>query len=139
MSETAHESDGVFPVEGRIVLFGFDPRPATAFVRPRPRGWRVAGAARTGVVTLLVAPVVGIVPPHVPWVLGALGVGTFLGRRRWHHRFTLESLDATCPKCGGELGVRSGQLRVPHTVACEGCHHEATLEVDPSALAPLEA
>lgn len=129
----------VVEVPGRVTLFGFDPRPATAALRPRPRSWRLAGTLRIGAATLVVAPIVGILPPHAPWALGALGAGIFLGRRRWNHRLTLESLDAECPKCGAHLTVRPGQLKNPHMVPCEGCHHEATLELSPEALGSLTA
>lgn len=133
------EADGVFLVEGRVALFGFDSSDAISHIRPRARRWRTVGAVRTGFLFLLVAPVVGIVPPHAPWILGALGVGGFLARRRWNHRFTLEGVDAACPKCGVALTARPAQLGTPHTLPCEGCHHEATLTVSENALAELES
>ena len=132
------EAEGVFLVHGRVTLFGFDSSEAIAHVRPRARRWRVGGAARTGLLFLLVAPVVGIVPPHAPWILGALGVGGFLARRRWNHHFTLEGVDATCPKCGAALGVRPAQLSTPHTIPCDTCHHEPALRVLENDLADLE-
>ena len=73
---TSPEPDGLFQVQGRITLFGFTPVEALAGVRPRSRSWRIGGAVRTGAIALVIAPVVGIIPPHVPWILGALGVGT---------------------------------------------------------------
>ena len=139
MSEHPAPGPDVVPVAGHVRLFGFDPVSAIGSIRPRPRSWRIAGAVRTGIATLVLTPVAAIVPPHAPWALGALGVGFVLGRRRLNHRFTLEALEARCPKCDGVLTVRPGQLKTPHTVPCDGCHHEATLELDPDALTALAA
>jgi len=133
------ERDGVFEIPVRVLLFGFDATNARAYIRPRARSWRIAGAVRTGLLFLVIAPVVGVLPPHAPWILGALGAGGFLAKRRWAHRFTLEALEAACPKCGAALTVAVAQLRTPHTLHCEGCHHEATLEVATGALEPLRA
>jgi len=94
---------------------------------------------RTGLLFLLIAPVAGLVPPHAPWMLGALGMGAFLARRRWDHHFTLEGLQAVCPRCGAALKVQAARLRTRHTIPCEGCHHEATLVVSQGALAELAA
>ncbi|MGA0872435.1 MAG: hypothetical protein ACO3SJ_06155, partial [Phycisphaerales bacterium] len=41
----------------------------------RTTGWRISRATPPIVVGLLLAPVLFIVPPHVPWSLGALGGG----------------------------------------------------------------
>ena len=133
------ETDGVFEIPVRVVLFGFDATEARAHVRPRARSWRIAGAVRTGLLFLLIAPVVGVLPPHAPWILGALGAGGFLARRRWSHHFTLEAVEAVCPKCGAALSAAVAQLRSPHTLHCEGCHHEAALEVGAGTLEPLRA
>lgn len=136
MSETlpdAHAED-TFDVPARLTLFGFDDSEATVRVRPRSRSWRVWGAARTQAVGLVLAPVVGLVPPHVPWALGALGVSFFLARRRWHHVFTVESVTGSCPKCGKAVSARSGMLRDPHPVPCDGCHHDLSLLLPEGAL-----
>jgi hypothetical protein len=127
------EDDSV-PAEARLVLFGFDPTPATAHLRARPAGWRVGGALRIIAGSFVVAPVVGIVPPHAPWVVGALAGGAVLARRRWTEHFTLERLDGTCPKCGRGVAARPGRLRTPHPVPCDVCHHEARLEIEVGAL-----
>jgi len=130
-----HIEDDSVQADAHLVLFGFEPTPATAHLRARPRGWRVGGALRIMAGSLVVAPVVGILPPHAPWVVGALAGGAVLARRRWTERFTLERLDGTCPKCGQGVDARPGRLRTPHPVPCDGCHHEARLELADGALA----
>jgi len=125
-------------VTARLSLFGFEPTPARAVLRPRSRRWRMAGAVRSQAVGVLLAPLVGLVPPHAPWALGAVGVGYLLARRRWRHRFTVEAVEGTCPRCGTAVSCRAGMLRSPHPVPCDTCRHEATLEVEPGALASQE-
>jgi len=126
--------EGGVAVDGRVVLFGYPDSPARVRVVPRPRRWRVVGAARRGLATILIAPLVGIVPPHAPWILGVLGVGTLLTRRRLQEVFTLVAADSACPRCGHHVAVRRGRLRAPHPVQCDGCHHESVLQLDPVAL-----
>lgn len=125
---------GTFTAPATAVLFGFDPTPAEATIRPRARAWRIGGAARTMAVAVVVAPALAVVPPHAPWLLGALAVGGILARRRLQERFTLTAVRGTCPKCGAELDVKSGRLRRPHPLPCEVCHHESTLQVADGAL-----
>jgi len=85
-------------------------------------------------VALLVAPVVVLVPPHVPWALGALASGGFLARRRWLERFTVLDVEGTCPRCGTPVKAARGRLRTPHPVLCEACHFEGSVEVPPGTL-----
>lgn len=86
-------------------------------------------------ITVVVAPVLAIVPPHAPWVLGALAIGTIFARRRWNERYTVVAVSATCPKCGAEIGGKTGRLRSPHPLPCEACHHESTLQLPEGVLA----
>jgi len=92
------------------------------------------GAGRAVGLAVLVAPVAGLVPPHAPWILGVLGVGGLLARRRWHERFTVVGVEGPCPKCGEALEVPRGRLRTPHPVPCHSCHHEVSVEVREEAL-----
>lgn len=124
-----------FQIGGKVTLFGFDPTSATARLRPRQRQWRLRGTVGILIVTFLVAPCVVVVPPHVPWVLGVLATGIVLARRRWTHRFTLEELEATCPRCGTDLRVPPGRLRVPQPLTCESCRNDLSLVLDSAALA----
>lgn len=138
-AQTTHTSPARGPVDipGRIVLFGFEPQAVTLHLLPRSRRWRLLGAGRTVGVALVLAPVAGLVPPHVPWALGVLGVGGFLGRRRFQERFTVVGIQGTCPKCGVALEADRTRLRFPHPIPCETCHHEGSVEVDPEALEAL--
>lgn len=126
-------------VEAETILFGFPSTPAVLSVRPRSASWRASGAAaRMGGFAVL-AGVLAIVPPHAPWLIGALVVGAVLARRRWIERYTLEALQGTCPKCGEALRVKAGRLRAPHPAPCDGCHHESSVRFDAGALGGLAA
>ncbi|MFW6197633.1 MAG: hypothetical protein ACOC5B_02095 [Myxococcota bacterium] len=121
-------------IEGRAVLFGYEPTAVAADIEPRPRSWRMSGAARSVGIGLLLAPVVAVVPPHAPWAIGALAAGAVLGRRRWIETHTLMAVDGTCPKCEGPLVVKPARLRRPHPLECERCHHTSALELPAEAL-----
>jgi len=128
------ESTGAVRVEAETILFGFPSTPAVLSVRPRTAAWRAGGAAARMGGCAVLAGVVALVPPHAPWLIGALVGGVVLARRRWIERHTLESLDGTCPKCGETLRVKPGRLRSPHPAPCEGCHHEGSVSIDLSRL-----
>ena len=121
-------------IEGETILFGFPATAAVLSVRPRPTSWRASGAALIMAGFVVLSGVVAIVPPHAPWMIGALVGGAILSRRRWIERYTLESVEGDCPKCGSPLEVKSGRLRIPHPVTCDGCHHESALRFDPAGL-----
>ncbi len=123
-----------FDAAAEIQLFGFDPTSATLSLRPRSRSWRVGGAVRTALITLIVAPMVGIIPPHAPWLIGVLTGGGFLTRRRWREHYTVLGVDGTCPRCGGAVEAPGGRLRSPHPVMCQTCHFEANAVVTDAAV-----
>lgn len=125
---------GRIRLEGEAVLFGFPSTKAVLTIRPRPKSWRASGAALRMAGFTVLAGVVAVIPPHAPWILGALVGGAILARRRWIERYTLESVNGTCPKCGAELAVKPSRLRKPHPVMCEACHHESSLAFDASSL-----
>lgn len=119
----------------RITLFGFSPTAADVAVVHRPRSWRATRALLSVGIAVGIAPVVGLLPPHVPWVVLALAVGAYLAGKRWSERYTLHSLAGRCPKCGHELASDSPtKLGRPHTLSCTGCRHELLLEVDVDAI-----
>jgi len=84
---------------------------------------------------LVIAPMMAIVPPHAPWLIGALTAGIILTRRRLIERFTLISLEGTCPKCDATIDVKRTRLRIPHPLTCQSCHHQASLKVPAKTLA----
>jgi hypothetical protein len=125
----------VLSVDGRAVLFGYDPAPVRADVEPRPRGWRLSGAAWALGLSLLVAPIVAVLPPHAPWAIGALAAGAFFARRRWQETHTLMSVEGGCPRCGEAFSVKPSRLERPHPLECDGCHHTSALTLPEEALA----
>jgi hypothetical protein len=117
-------------LHGTLALFGFPPERAVVHVIPRNPAWR--GVRALGFIGggILLAPLVGVIPPHAPWIAGALGFGFFFGIRKWRERYTLETLEACCPKCGQPMALRRGTpLRPTHSVPCDGCHHDSQLTV----------
>ena len=129
------DETGLITLQGEAVLFGFPSTPSVLRIQPRPASWRLTGAALIMAAFIPLAAVVAIVPPHAPWLIGALAGGAILARRRWIERFTLMSAEGTCPKCGEPLVARRSRLRVPHPVMCESCHHESSLSFERAALA----
>ena len=119
---------------GTLSLFGFSSTEAVLELLPRSRSWRAVRATVFIGGGLVLAPAVGLFPPHVPWATGALVLGLFLGLRKWRERFTIVSLQGRCPKCGGPMAIREGTpLRKTISVPCEGCNHESRLVVSLSA------
>lgn len=117
-------------MSGTLSLFGFPSTDAEVGVLSRTSSWRRLRAGGYFTAGLVLAPVVGMVPPHAPWALGALGMGGFLGMRKLRERFTVVSFRGECPKCGGDLPLTPGiPLRVEMSVPCEGCHHDSRLSV----------
>lgn len=131
--------DHTLEVEAESTIFGFDPSPLHVKITPRSRAWRVGGAARTMGIFVVIAPFVAIFPPHAVWPIGALLAGSFLARRRYIERFTLESVEGQCPKCGAALSTKSTRLMTPHPLPCDDCHHESILRLPEGTLEAIEA
>ena len=118
-------------VPAQITLFGFDVVPADARIEARSTGWRARRAAIALAVGLIAAPAAGLVPPHAPWALGALGIALLTARRRWAEEHTLHSLKGACPRCGAGISLsRSARLRHPHPISCSSCQYELAISVD---------
>ena len=118
-------------LSGAVSLFGFEATSAELDVLPRSVAWRRLRGGAFFAGGLAGAPVVGMVPPHVPWAIGALAIGGYLGLRKLRERFTLISLQGYCPKCGGALSLSPGTpVRREMAVPCEGCHHDSRLSID---------
>lgn len=113
---------------GTLTVFGYPSTQAHLEVRARSLRWRgLRGAFFLGG-GLVLAPLVGLLPPHVPWVVATLGLGGFLGLRKWRERYTIVSLQGPCPRCGGAMTLPSSTpLRPVLSVPCDECHHDARL------------
>jgi hypothetical protein len=127
-------SHGSFEVTAEATIFGFDSQSVRTVVIPRGRAWRAGGAARTMGVSVVIAPFVAIVPPHVVWLMGALATGAFLARRRYVERFTLVSVEGVCPNCGSKLSVKPTRLHTPHQIPCDTCHFASLLRLPEGTL-----
>lgn len=124
----------------RTQLFGFKSTPARVEVIPRPTSWRLSHAALSLAIGWGIIPVVALVPPHVPWVLGGFFGGIYFAIRYWRERYTLVRLDTTCPKCGAPLRQeKPTRLGLPHKLHCDQCQQNPLLEVDVSGLEPGHA
>lgn len=107
---------------GRLQAFGYDATQARLTVIPRSVSWRATRAILSAVVGLGAAPVVFILPPHVPWAVLAAGAGLFFARRFALEATTLVSLEGNCPKCGEMIQVdKQMALRSPHELSCPAC------------------
>lgn len=116
------------PLEGTLSLFGFQSTRARLDVLPRSLAWRLTRASAFWAGGLVLAPAVGLVPPHAPWAVAALGIGGIMGVRKWRERFTLLSFQGDCPKCGAPLSLKSGTpVRLMMTVPCVECNHDSRL------------
>jgi hypothetical protein len=124
------QEEPLLRLSGTLSLFGFPPAEASLKVVPRSLAWRGALASAYVGGGLLLAPILGMVPPHAPWAAGVLVCGGFFGVRKWRERFTLLSLHGICPKCGGGVSILSRvPLKSGISVPCEGCHHDSRLVV----------
>ena len=126
-----HDLSPGVPVSARITLFGFDVVPADARIEARSVAWRARRALIALAAGLIVAPAVGLMPPHAPWALGALGMGLLMAWRRWSEKHTLHFLEGACPRCQEDISIsRPVSLRHPHAISCPSCQYELALSVD---------
>ena len=109
-------------------LRGHEPQPAEIAVEPRPRQTRLVRSLATLGGFLLLAPLVFFIPPHIPWVLLALGAGLYFGRREWVGEYVVHSFSGRCPRCDAELSIKPGdKVRFPLELDCYNCHHKPTV------------
>lgn len=111
-------------------LRGHEPRPAEIAVELRPRQTRIGRSVGVLLGFLLLAPLVFFIPPHIPWVLLALGAGLYFGRREWVGEYVVHSFAGRCPRCDAELSIKSGEkVRFPLELDCYNCHHQPVVEL----------
>jgi hypothetical protein len=128
MTEESMEGRGTR--RARLELFGAAPRDATLDVTPRPRARRASRAALTGGATLLGAALAGIIPPHVPWILGVMGFGAWRARAEWRGAYELHGFEGACPRCGAALKLDEKYVTPPLVVPCYACHAQPQLRLD---------
>jgi hypothetical protein len=130
---TSSDSDGEAPVEipATLALFGYPDSTAKVNAISRSTAWRAIRASAFLGGGLLLAIILGMVPPHAPWVAMALGAGFYFGHRKWRERWTIVWFEGLCPKCGGQLRIPDGTpLRPVLSVPCDQCHHDSRLTVE---------
>ena len=117
----------------RISLSGHAPTPARAELTHRSDRTRLTGALVALIGCWALAPLVFFIPPHIPWVLIALGAGIYLGRRQWRGAYVVRRLEGECPRCHAALQVTPGaRIGLPHRMDCFSCHHEPLVELRPN-------
>jgi len=122
---------GEVRISARVTLFGHDPVDCEVTLIPRSTRWRLLRTVRLAAVFAVVLPIAGLIPPHAPWLAGAVTAAVVLGRRRWTERFTIMAFNSPCPRCGHGLELGPGtRLRTPHPVSCDGCGHEPLMTAD---------
>lgn len=134
-TKTSNRDSRIVVEEVPVKLFGHASTPARLELHARDRAWRIRKSLLPLGLSLVVAPLVALLPPHAPWVVLALGIGGYLASRRWRERYTIRELDGECPRCGAGLDASRGvRLRSPHPLACGSCGHEPLLAVDDGRL-----
>jgi hypothetical protein len=114
----------------RLSLRGHEPRPAILEVVYRPPRTRATRAVLSLVGLWLLAPLVALVPPHIPWALLAFLGGIYLAFRQWTGEYVVQRFEGACPRCATALPLPAGsRIRLPHRMVCYNCHHEPLLEV----------
>ena len=117
-------------VNARLSLRGHEPRPADLSVVHRSPRTRAARALLSLMGLWVLAPVVALMPPHLPWALLAFCAGIYLAVRQWSGEYVVQRFEGTCPRCARPLPLPAGsRIRLPHPMVCYGCHHEPVLEI----------
>jgi len=120
---------GAAAYTARVALFGFDDRVARLRMTYVPASKR---AGRAGLFLgggLAAAPLLALVPPHVPWLIGSIGAGLFFAGRAWRGEYLVHRVDAACPRCGERLRLEPGaRVRFPMDIDCFGCHQAVMLD-----------
>ncbi|MFW6201906.1 MAG: hypothetical protein ACOC8B_04965 [Gemmatimonadota bacterium] len=130
-AEGRHDGAAVRWPPARLTLFGFASTPAEATVIRRSTSWRWTRALLSFAIGLGAAPIVAVLPPHLPWALLSVVAGVVIGVRRLRERVTLRSLRGRCPKCERSQEIdEARRLRRPHPLNCRGCGQELLLEVE---------
>ena len=114
--------------EARLVLPGAGASTAAVAAVAQPSARRTTRALAIALVTVAVAPISFLLPPHLLWPLIVLSVGGYFAWREWWGEYVIESFEGTCPRCEEPLSVDPGtRARGRHRIECYGCHREPEL------------
>ncbi|MBW3629370.1 MAG: hypothetical protein KY464_08750 [Gemmatimonadetes bacterium] len=114
----------------RLTLRGHQPRAAELVVVYRAPRTRATRALLSLVGLWALAPVVAVVPPHIPWAVIAFCGGIYFAIRQWTGEYLVHRFEGACPRCAATLPLSAGsRIRLPHSMVCYSCHHEPVLEV----------
>jgi len=116
-------------LRGRVEAFGFAPTEAEIDAIARPVSWRATRALLAAGIGLGAAPVVALVPPHIPWALGSLIGGAVIARKRATEHYTLSAFAGKCPRCGEPLATETGRLTGTRALHCDPCGLDSILHV----------
>jgi hypothetical protein len=124
----------------RLSLRGHEPRPALLEVEYRSPKTRITRALLTLLGFWLLAPLVAIIPPHIPWALLAFVAGIYLAVKQWTGEYVVQRFEGQCPRCETPLPLPPGtRIKLPHRMVCFQCHHEPLLQVDAGGGVPPAA
>ncbi len=125
-------------VSAKAQVFGHDPTSVQLTLVPRTTRWRAVRAAPFLVGGIVLAPILGILPPHAPWAVGAGGGGLYMALRKWGERFTFVGVEGICPRCGAGLNLSGAPpLKMPHRIPCDACGNPVSITVEPGELERL--
>jgi hypothetical protein len=114
----------------RLTLRAHEPQAAVLEVVYRPPRTRATRALLSLLGLWVLAPIVAIVPPHIPWALIAFLAGIYLAHRQWTGEYVVQRFEGACPRCATPLPLpRGSRIRLPHQMVCYSCHHEPVLDV----------
>ena len=117
-------------MSARVTLRGHEAKPAVLDVEYRDPRTRATKAAIALVGFWVAAPLLFLLPPHLPWGFGAVLAGLFFAYRQWTGEYLVKRFEGACPRCGAPLSLPPGsRIRLPHAMNCYQCHHEPVLEV----------
>ena len=129
--DTSERAAGAMQPTASLELFGFAATPARVEVMARSTAWRVGHAFGYLLLCWACIAVVMWLPPHFPWILSAFLLGIFFFVKYIRQRYTLVSLEGTCPRCGFQQSIRKPtRLATPHRIYCPSCHQPLLLVVD---------
>jgi hypothetical protein len=130
MQEPPEGEERIESPPARLEAFGFTASPATVRVVRRSTSWRMTRALLSLFLGWGLAPVVALIPPHIPWAAGAIIGGGWFAWRFSRERVTLLDYEGACPRCGERVHSEGGvPVTASHAVHCPSCGQGLMLEI----------